>query len=451
MVIHMRGLQTSPAEGAFHVIEKHRPVRVGKHLFAPAEVVEDGGGIGHFPPDSGFRRIAVEHGARNRRQPPQATVVSKKDAFSRGIGLLQYPDERFLVVRRAKEAVDELIGKEGDDAFKPATGAQLRLVAGIPAVFAEMMGMEAGQLVAKSQIIRQSRPQQLPFALGGELQSLPDGGQAEPLIALVFTHGRRCARHWKQFLYGQLPFLAGGVRGNPTFRRHQTTTSQGSPTMPPDSSKTRDTRVLVIDDEATQGRLLAETLQREGFAALAFSDAEQALARLKGERFDVLITDQRMPGMSGIDCIQAARRIDPDIAAIIVTAYATIETAVKAMKLGAFDFLTKPIDVEHLLVLLAKAEEQRQLIRENRLLREQLQERQAVPGIIGQSPPMQEVFSIVHRVAPTTATVLIRGESGTGKELIAKALHYHSPRCERPFVAVHSAALPETLLESELF
>jgi DNA-binding NtrC family response regulator len=221
--------------------------------------------------------------------------------------------------------------------------------------------------------------------------------------------------------------------------------------MPPDSSKTRDTRVLVIDDEATQGRLLAETLQREGFAALAFSDAEQALARLKGERFDVLITDQRMPGMSGIDCIQAARRIDPDIAAIIVTAYATIETAVKAMKLGAFDFLTKPIDVEHLLVLLAKAEEQRQLIRENRLLREQLQERQAVPGIIGQSPPMQEVFSIVHRVAPTTATVLIRGESGTGKELIAKALHYHSPRCERPFVAVHSAALPETLLESELF
>ncbi len=221
--------------------------------------------------------------------------------------------------------------------------------------------------------------------------------------------------------------------------------------MTPAPSPTRDTRILVIDDEATQGRLLAETLQREGFTAQPFTDPNQALAQLKREHFDILITDQRMPGMSGIDCIQAARGIDPDITAIIVTAYATIETAVKAMKLGAFDFLTKPIDVEHLLVLLAKAEEQRQLIRENRLLREQLQERQAFPGMIGQSPAMQEVFSIVHRVAPTTATVLIRGESGTGKELIAKALHYHSPRRDRPLITVHSAALPETLLESELF
>jgi DNA-binding NtrC family response regulator len=221
--------------------------------------------------------------------------------------------------------------------------------------------------------------------------------------------------------------------------------------MSPVSTPRKDTRILVIDDEATQCRMLAETLQREGYEALPFTDPHEALVRLGREHFDILITDQRMPGMSGMDCIQEARRIDPDLTAIIVTAFGTIETAVKAMQSGAFDFLTKPIDVEHLLVLLAKAEEQRQLIRENRLLREQLQERQALPGMIGQSPPMQEVFSIIQRVAPTQATVLIRGESGTGKELIAQALHFHSARRDRPFVAVHCAALPETLLESELF
>jgi DNA-binding NtrC family response regulator len=221
--------------------------------------------------------------------------------------------------------------------------------------------------------------------------------------------------------------------------------------MSPVSFPRKDIRILVIDDEATQCRMLAETLQREGYEALPFTEPREALARLSREHFDILITDQRMPGMSGMDCIQEARRIDPDLTAIIVTAFGTIETAVKAMQSGAFDFLTKPIDVEHLLVLLAKAEEQRQLIRENRLLREQLQERQALPGMIGQSPPMQEVFSIIQRVAPTQATVLIRGESGTGKELIAQALHSHSARRDRPFVAVHCAALPETLLESELF
>jgi DNA-binding NtrC family response regulator len=221
--------------------------------------------------------------------------------------------------------------------------------------------------------------------------------------------------------------------------------------MTPVSSPPKDIRILVIDDESTQCRMLAETLQHEGYVALPFTDPVEALARLSGEHFDILITDQRMQGMSGMECIQEAHRIDPDITAIIVTAYGTIETAVKAMKLGAFDFLTKPIDVEHLLLLLAKAEEQRQLIRENRLLKEQLLERQALPGIIGQSPAMQEVFSIIQRVAPTQATVLIRGESGTGKELVAKALHFHSPRRGRPLVAVHCAALPETLLESELF
>jgi DNA-binding NtrC family response regulator len=210
-------------------------------------------------------------------------------------------------------------------------------------------------------------------------------------------------------------------------------------------------RILVLDDEATQCEMLAEALRQEGYPAVPLTDPREALARLGREHFDLLITDQRMPAMTGVECIRAAREIDPDLMAIIVTAYGTIETAVQAMKLGAFDFLTKPIDIDHLLVLLAKAEAQRQLVSENRLLKEQLRERLPVSGMIGQSPVMQEVFSILHRVAPTNATVLIRGESGTGKELIAAALHAHSPRHNRPFVAVHCAALPETLLESELF
>jgi DNA-binding NtrC family response regulator len=221
--------------------------------------------------------------------------------------------------------------------------------------------------------------------------------------------------------------------------------------MPKTTCPVERPRILVIDDEATQCQMLAETLKQEGYDATPFTDPREALALLGREHFDLLITDQRMPVMTGIECIQAAKQIDPDIMALIVTAYGTIETAVQAMKLGAFDFLTKPIDVDHLLVLLAKAEGQRQLASENRLLKEQLRELHPVNGMIGQSPAMQEVFSILHRVAPTNATVLIRGESGTGKELIATALHTHSPRREHALVTVHCAALPETLLESELF
>jgi two-component system NtrC family response regulator len=210
-------------------------------------------------------------------------------------------------------------------------------------------------------------------------------------------------------------------------------------------------KVLVLDDEATQSRMLAEVLNQEGYDAVPFTSPAEALNRLSREPFDILITDQLMPDMSGIDFIQAAKRIDPDITAIIVTAFGTVATAVEAMKRGASDFLTKPIDVAYLLILLARVEAQRQLISENRLLRERLRERHRLTGIIGQSPAMQEIFSVIHRVAPSGATVLIRGESGTGKELIANAIHLHSPRHNKPLIAVHCAALPETLLESEIF
>jgi len=217
------------------------------------------------------------------------------------------------------------------------------------------------------------------------------------------------------------------------------------------TSTVAQTKVLILDDEATQCQMLAEALVHEGYAAVALTDPREALERLAHEHFDILISDHRMPDMTGIEFIQAAKAIDPEMSAFIVTAYGTIETAVAAMKLGASDFLTKPIDLDHLFILLAKAEEKRQLISENRLLREQLRERYSIPEIVGQSQAMQEVFSIVHRVAATQATVLVRGESGTGKGLIARLIHDHSSRREKPFIALHCAALPEALLESELF
>jgi DNA-binding NtrC family response regulator len=218
----------------------------------------------------------------------------------------------------------------------------------------------------------------------------------------------------------------------------------------PTSPVTR-ANVLIVDDEATQCQMLAEALVNEGYEAVALTDPGEALQRLGREHFDILISDYKMPDMTGIEFIQAAKAIDPDMTAFIVTAYGTVETAVAAMKLGASDFLTKPIELDHLFLLLTKAEEKRQLIRENRLLREQLRERHGFPEIVGKSPAMQEVFSIVHRVAATQATVLVRGESGAGKGLIARLIHDHSTRCDKPFITVHCAALPESLLESELF
>ena len=207
----------------------------------------------------------------------------------------------------------------------------------------------------------------------------------------------------------------------------------------------------MVDDEPAQLELVGGFLRKQGFDVAEAPDGRTALERFRKEPFDLLLTDQKMPGLSGLELLEAARAVTPAVAVIIMTAYGTIETAVAAIKGGAADYLTKPLNLDELLHRIAQVRERQRLIMENRELREALQERHRVEGIIGESGRMQEVLSLVRRVAGSDATILIQGESGTGKELIARAIHYASPRAGAPLVSVNCAALPETLLESELF
>jgi two-component system NtrC family response regulator len=210
-------------------------------------------------------------------------------------------------------------------------------------------------------------------------------------------------------------------------------------------------RILVVDDEASQRELVSGYLKKQGYQVVAAGSGEAALEIFRGEPVELILTDQRMPGFSGLDLLRAARSINPETQVIVMTAYGNVETAVEAMKGGAADYLTKPLNLEELRQKIQRIVEQRRLYAENRALREELKSRHRIEGIIGESGQMVEVISLVQRVAISEATVLIRGESGTGKELIAKAIHYASPRAARPLVRVNCAALPENLLESELF
>ena len=209
--------------------------------------------------------------------------------------------------------------------------------------------------------------------------------------------------------------------------------------------------VMVVDDERTQLEFVGGFLGKAGFEVVLMENSRRALERFRKEPFDLVLTDQRMPEMSGVDLLKQCRAVDPEVAVIIMTAYGSIETAVSAMKEGATDYLTKPLNLEELLLRIERVKRSHQLVRENTELREALQERHRIEGVIGESGEMQEVLDLVRRVAPSDATVLLRGESGTGKELIAKAIHYASTRKNGPLVKVNCAALPETLLESELF
>jgi DNA-binding NtrC family response regulator len=210
-------------------------------------------------------------------------------------------------------------------------------------------------------------------------------------------------------------------------------------------------RILVVDDEPTQLELVGGFLRKQGFEVVEAASGRAAVARFKQEPFDLVLTDQRMPDLSGLDVLETVRAASPDTAVVIMTAYGTIETAVSAVKAGAADYLAKPLNLDELLHRIHQIQDRRRLLTENRELRAALAERHRVEGIIGESGPMQEVLSVVRRVASSDATVLIRGESGTGKELIAKALHYASPRAASALVKVNCAALAESLLEAELF
>ncbi len=210
-------------------------------------------------------------------------------------------------------------------------------------------------------------------------------------------------------------------------------------------------RVIVIDDEVNAAAALETLLREDGYEVARANDGRSGLALLEKSDAEVVLTDLRMPGMDGLELLARIKEIRPETMVILMTAYGTVKTAVKAMKLGAEDYLGKPIDVEELEVVLEKALEKKGLLAEARGLRERLEHKYRFDNLVGESPEMLSVFKTIRQVAPSAASVLLLGESGTGKELFAQALHQHSTRSNKPFIKVACAALPETLLESELF
>ena len=210
-------------------------------------------------------------------------------------------------------------------------------------------------------------------------------------------------------------------------------------------------RILLADDDAALRKVIQFKLKQRGYQVTATSDGDEALAALRESRFDLLLSDMRMPRLSGLDLLKQARKIQPDIEVILMTAYAAVSQAVEAVKLGAFDYLTKPFDDDHLFVTIEKAVKYKKLETENRLLKEQLTGAGRVRPMVGVSLSFKQLLELINKVAPTDATILITGESGTGKELVARTIHRQSTRAGHEFIAVNCAAIPRELLESELF
>ena len=209
--------------------------------------------------------------------------------------------------------------------------------------------------------------------------------------------------------------------------------------------------LLLVEDESALRQAIAEQLTDRGFNVQQVDSGEAAMAQLADFAFDIIITDLRLPGMDGTALIQSAVARYPNIIAIIVTGYGTTKHAVDAIKSGAFDFVSKPFQIDELMHVLESAQEQRRLKSENAYLRAQLEERYRFEGLIGKSQPMQKLFQMLETVAGTNSTILITGETGSGKEVVAKAIHHASPRRAHRFVALNCSAIPETLLEAELF
>lgn len=210
-------------------------------------------------------------------------------------------------------------------------------------------------------------------------------------------------------------------------------------------------RLLIVDDEPSMREFLEIMLSQEGYRVKAASDGMEGLKSYRQDEPDLILTDVKMPGMNGLDLIREIHALDSEVPIIAITAYASADDAVRAVKEGAYDYISKPFEIEDLRIVIRNALEARRLRRENVALRRSIQEKYQFGEIIGKSPRMVEIFNLISRVAPSKAGILIMGESGTGKELIAKAIHYNSPRRNKPFVTINCSAIPENLLESEMF
>jgi two-component system, NtrC family, response regulator PilR len=210
-------------------------------------------------------------------------------------------------------------------------------------------------------------------------------------------------------------------------------------------------KILVVDDEQSLRDVLSIMLKRAGYAVTSAMDGEEAIELLNKEIFDLVITDLRMPKIDGMEVLKAVKSASPETVVLIITAFASADSAVEAMKQGAYDYLTKPFQVDEVQLIIRNALEKRRLTTENMLLKREMASQSSFAQLVGQSEAMQKVFDIVRKVADSKSNVLICGESGTGKELVARAIHYNSARSVMPFVAVNCSAVPETLLESELF
>lgn len=211
-------------------------------------------------------------------------------------------------------------------------------------------------------------------------------------------------------------------------------------------------KILVVDDEVQIREMLRNNLtQMGGFPVEVASGGVEALEKIEKDVFDLVLTDLKMPEMGGMDLLKALKATRPEIMVIIMTAFGSIETAVEAMRTGADDYITKPIDFNELLIHLSKAQKESLLLRENRFLRMEVRKKFEYSSIVGKSRKILEVFSLIEKVAPSSSTVILYGGSGTGKELVAKAIHYHGPRAHKPFIPFNCGAIPESLVESELF
>lgn len=210
-------------------------------------------------------------------------------------------------------------------------------------------------------------------------------------------------------------------------------------------------KILIVDDEPSLREVLSIMLKRAGYTVTSASDGEEAIEHLQKDIFDLVITDLRMPKVDGMEVLKAVKSASPETVVLVITAFATADSAVEAMKHGAYDYLTKPFQVDEVQLIIRNALEKRRLTTENILLKREMASQSSFAQLVGQSEAMQKVFDVVRKVADSKSNVLICGESGTGKELVARAIHYNSVRSTMPFVAVNCSAVPETLLESELF